>query len=78
MHVHGPYGYPGWCYNAAQMKGVCTYAWVRGAAAMGYIIQGAGCRMHMQVGMQGELVMLKVYVEFQEIMTAPPRAVHQT
>ena len=38
---------------------------------MGYRIQGAGCRMQVQ----GELVMLKVYVELQESMTAPsPRS----
>ena len=30
---------------------------------MGYRIQGAGCRVQGADGVQGELVMLKVYVE---------------
>ena len=42
-------------YNAAQRSmRICM-----GGAALGYIIQDAGCRMQVQ----GELVMRKVYVE---------------
>ena len=43
--------------------------------AMGYRIPGAGCRVRVQ----GEIVMLKVYVELQESMTAPsPRSTPNT
>ena len=59
LHGHGPYSYTGWCCNVAQRSmHICmgeVLLW-----GIEFRVQGAGCRMQVQ----GELVMLKVCVEW--------------